>query len=164
MEQTCKDTTRNPLLFPLTIKQTLYKFVLLPSNKSCIYRLCFSAGHIADCQLRLCFLWTLTCHPCTHKTLVMSGALLPSPPIIFPKANFYIRTWLIRGGMVNLFIYFYFWKVFSSFVGYQRSTQSIPTMFRPRKRGNEIFFFLFLWTVLISVFFLTSLSYTFRRQ
>lgn len=68
----------------------------------------------------------------------------------FPRLTFYIRTWLIRGGMVNLFIYFYFWKVFSSFVGYQRSTQSFPTMFRPRKRGNEIF--LFLWTVLISVF------------
>lgn len=49
---------------------------------------CFSAGHIADCQFRLCFLWTLIHHLCMHKTLGMAYALLPSPPIIFPKANF----------------------------------------------------------------------------
>lgn len=102
---------------------------------------CFSAGHIVEYQFRLCFLWTLIHHPHTHTRLwswLVDFCQVHQKS--YPRLTFYIRTWLIRAGMVNSLIYLFFWKVFSSFAGYQRSTQSFPTIFRPRKRGNEIFF------------------------
>lgn len=135
-------TTCNPLLLPLTIKPTLYKSVHLPSNKSCISRLCFPAAPSQSASSDCASLEPLYA---IHAPTRLWSRLVHFRQVhqtTFPGLTFDIRTWLIRGGMVNLFIYFYFWKVFSSFVGYQRSTQSFPTMFRPRKRGNEIFFFL----------------------
>lgn len=87
----------------------------------------------------------LSLNPCTrsttHKILVTSGALFPSSTNNLSQGSFFtLGHHYLEEEQLIFYFFFISGRSFHPMLDI-KAAQSFPAMFRPRKRGNEIYFF-----------------------